>query len=178
MASADFGQDLAWHLAHEAGHMYQRQIVAEKKEAWWIHEGSAEASAAIALRASDASMATFAESQIATARKECGTGLEGKTLHEVSATSGRNVPYTCGLILNLSIDAAVRSATSADGLFAVWRNYIARVKGGAAPGEVAYFAAIREVANAEVAELVQKMVEGSGADYLREEGSAGDRPAR
>jgi hypothetical protein len=166
LASPDFGRDVAWFLAHEAGHVYQRAIVAEK-QAWWIHEGSAEAFAAIALRAGDASMAAFVESRIDKAGKECSASLQGKNLHEASLQSGEGAPYTCGMVLNLAIDAAVRKAGNADGLFAVWRNYIKRTKDGEAPSEAAYLAAVgevSEVSNAGLADEVRSVVEVQGAD--------------
>lgn len=173
LASADFGRDVAWLLAHEAGHVYQRQIFAEK-QAWWIHEGSAESFAAIAMRGNDASRTADVESRIENAGKECSANLQGKNLHEASNESGEKAPYSCGLILNLAIDAAVRNAGTADGLFAVWRNYIARIERGSAPGETAYFAALEEVSNAGLADAVRRIVEVQGADLASVGRSASD----
>ena len=51
MAKPGFAGDLAWHFAHEAGHLYQHQVYATGEQSAWVHEGGAEAFAAIAMRA-------------------------------------------------------------------------------------------------------------------------------
>jgi predicted metalloprotease with PDZ domain len=118
----------------------------------------------MALRGTDASMTAYVESRIATAGEECSASLQGKNLHEASNESGEKAPYSCGMVLNLAIDAAVRNAGNADGLFAVWRNYIKRSKDGGAPSETAYLAARGEVANAGLADEVRRIVEVRDAD--------------
>ena len=172
MQKPDFARELAWFMAHEAGHMYQRGREAPTEGAW-IHEGSAEAFAAIALRAVDADNAAYVDSRIAKAQKECSAKLEGKSLHEAGRVPGNQVPYSCGVLLNLSIDAAARRAGNADGLFAVWRSYISRTEyrpGFPSPtGETDYLAAVGEVGGAAVADWVRRVVEVQGADLTRVE---------
>ena len=43
MAKPGFAGDLAWHFAHEAGHLYQHQVYATGEQSAWVHEGGAEA---------------------------------------------------------------------------------------------------------------------------------------
>lgn len=70
MTKPEFADDLAWHFAHEAAHLYQRQVFAGAGDAW-IHEGSAEALAALALRSLHSSMEEFIDTRIARAREKC-----------------------------------------------------------------------------------------------------------
>lgn len=126
-AKPDFANDLAWHFAHEAGHLHQRGIFTNDPSGWWIHEGGAEAFAAIALQQSGPDGAAYVERRIKAARQSCAKLLNGKSLHQTTRQQSIDPAYQCGLLVNLAIDSALRRQNpESDGLYIVWRAYLAR----------------------------------------------------
>src|SRR4030095_5929397 len=67
MEKPEFPDDLAWHFAHEAAHMYHRRTGTESGDDW-ITEGGAEAFAALALRGGASAYVQSAEEK---ARGQC-----------------------------------------------------------------------------------------------------------
>jgi hypothetical protein len=156
MAKPGFTADLAWHFAHEAAHLYQHQIFADTDDAAWIHEGGAEAFAAIAMRAQG--QAAGADAHIASSAAECAKRLGARSIHTALNEGEYRVAYACGLQLNLALDAELRRAAPAsDGLFTVWRRYQELVK-GRTPTEDDFLAAIAVVGNADIAARVSDMI--------------------
>ena len=130
MARGGFADGLSWHFAHEAAHLYQRQTYTEAREGYWIHEGGAEAFAALALLESRPEQAAGVEAVIAAARTECAEHLAGRSIRQAISEGDTRVPYACGMVVNLALHAALlREAPSTDGLYAVWRDYVQSVQG-------------------------------------------------
>ncbi|WP_420137533.1 hypothetical protein [Sphingomonas sp.] len=158
MQTATFGPDLAWFFAHEAGHLYQRQVTTGDDAGAWIHEGGAEAFASLATRTAAPAFAAAKQDQ---ARDDCARRLGGRALRDVLAGGDAQASYSCGLLVNLWLDRAVR-ARNPDGLFAVWRTYIAR-SAGAGGSQTNFFSAIQAVAGPDLAARTAALVTQPGA---------------
>ncbi|HVZ35256.1 MAG TPA: hypothetical protein VG963_22675 [Polyangiaceae bacterium] len=125
---------LPWMFAHEAAHLFQSLDLAGDSypEAQsWIHEGGAEAFAALAIAAFGGLSPEHVQGHIDGERSECAAGLRalaGKPLNaSAEAHAWRNY-YTCGLVMQLAIDVeAKRSSAGARGLFDVWARFLSRV---------------------------------------------------
>ena len=157
MAKPGFGADLAWHFAHEAAHLYQRQAYVGSDASSWIHEGGAEAFAAIAMRAQG--QAAGADAHIAASAATCAKKLSARSVHGALTAGDYDVAYACGLQINLALDAELRRvAPSSDGLFTVWRRFQDQVK-GREPAEDDFLAAIAFVGNDGLAARVRDMVD-------------------
>jgi hypothetical protein len=163
MEKPGFADDLAWHFAHEAAHLYQRHTGTEAGDDW-ITEGSAEAFAALALRADAAAYAQSAEEK---AHDQCREFLKGKSVHDAIAAGTFDAAYSCGMLINLAIDSKVRLATKHDGIYAVWRNFLGRASNsGSVVRTAAYLKAVSDVGNSDIAEWVQKAVADPGANPI------------
>ncbi len=162
----DFANELAWHFAHEAGHLYQRGLTIEATDGWWVHEGGADAFAAIAMRQSGPDAAHYVDQRVAATRQSCPKLLRGRSLHQATSQQFNEAAYQCGLLLNLSIDQALRKQRpDSDGLYAVWRAYLARAKGGPSLVEAEFLACIAEVGGAALAERVARLVDSPNPDF-------------
>lgn len=156
MAKPGFSADLAWHFAHEAGHLYQRQIYAGGDAAAWVHEGGAEAFAAIAMRAQG--QGAEADAHIATSAADCAKKLGARSMRAAMTEGDFDVAYACGLQVNLALDAELRRvAPTSDGLFSIWRRFQDQVK-DREPTEDDFLAAVAFVGNAGIAARVRDMV--------------------
>lgn len=163
MEKPGFSDQLAWHFAHEAAHLYHRRIGTESGDDW-ITEGSAEAFAAMALRA-DAS--AYVQSNEEKALGKCREVLKGRSVRETIAAGTFDAAYSCGMLINLAIDAKIRLATKHDGLYAVWSNYLRRAaKNEKVASTAAYLEAVSEVGDADIAEWVRKAVADQGANLI------------
>lgn len=163
MEKPDFPNELAWHLAHEAAHLYQGSTSTESGDEW-ITEGAAEAFAAMAFR-DDAS--AYVQSAEEEALGKCRDFLKGRSVRDAIAARTFDVAYTCGMLINLAIDSKVRLATKHDGLYAVWRNYLRRASSsGSVVSRAAYLEAVSDVGGADIAEWVQKAVADQGANLI------------
>lgn len=164
MKKPDFLPDLDWFFAHEAGHIFQRQIFISDREGW-VHEGGAEAFAAMALREIEPSAGGYVDRRIAKARTDCARQLGGQSIQQALDAKRFDAAYSCGLILNLAIDRAVRTAApGSDGLFAVWRDYIATVGGRTVVSEDDYLASLAKVGGPKLAEAVKAAVRSPAPD--------------
>lgn len=129
MARGGFADGLSWHFAHEAAHLYQRQIYTAEREGYWIHEGGAEALAALALLERRPDRDEGVEAVIAAARTQCAEHLAGRSIRQAIYEGDTRVPYACGMIVNLALhEALLREAPSTDGLYAVWLDYATRAE--------------------------------------------------
>jgi hypothetical protein len=163
MQMADFAGDLAWHFAHEAAHLYQRQRSSDRDA--WIHEGSAEALAALAIQAINPEAGDFVRARIERARDKCADSPLGGPLREKMRANASELAYSCGLILNLGIDSAMRSVSPEnDGLFTVWRHYILLTPDTEHPGEDAFLAAVASGSTSSVAESLRRALDSADVD--------------
>ena len=164
MEKATFADELAWHFAHESAHLYQRQRFSAIAGDEWIHEGAAEAFAAVALR----SLAgAYVQSTEARARGKCQEILKGRSIRDALGAGTFDAAYSCGMLANLAVDSKIRSATKQDGLYAVWIDYLRRIADkGSVASEATYLSAISDVGGAAIAEWVGKAVSTQGADPI------------
>lgn len=165
MQKAGFAEDLAWHFAHEAAHLYQQQKFSDQDA--WIHEGSAEAFAALAIQATRPDAGSFVEGRIEHAHDSCGKSPIGEPMREKMRANGSALAYDCGLILNLAIDSTVRRVSpGSDGLYTVWKDYIRRTTHTEQPGENAFLAAVVAASTADVADSVRRALDSETIDAL------------
>jgi hypothetical protein len=90
MTKPDFAASLTWFFAHEAAHMWQRQLHAAEEEGAWIHEGGAEAFAALAMR-EGAAEGGYVATTISEARTKCSAELKGRSIREALAAGAFDV---------------------------------------------------------------------------------------
>jgi hypothetical protein len=164
MAKPDFTNAMAWHFAHEAAHLYQRLQVGDRDA--WIHEGGAEAFAATALRAGDDAEAAYVVSRVETAEKDCTKRLDDRAIREALDARDVGVGYSCGLVLNLAIDAAVKRASpGTDGLYAIWRDLIARMGGKNTVNEGDFLESVGTVGGSRLAESVRRIIVAKNPNF-------------
>ncbi len=165
-AKPDFTNELAWHFAHEAGHLYQRGIAPDEPSGWWVHEGGAEAFAALALRQSSPAAAAYVDRRIIAAGQSCPKLLKGTSLHRAITQQSNDPAYQCGLLINLAIDRALRQrAPDKDGLYTVWRAYLLRKARGQSTDEAAFLACIAEVGGQSLADQVARIMDAAMPDF-------------
>jgi hypothetical protein len=128
---------LPWFFAHEAAHLFQQEGLAGvfNTDQAWIHEGGAEALAALALLELGGVEPGYVKNRIRSASDACAAGLtalEGEPLNASAQAGAFGNYYACGLLIHLAIDAETRRASDgATGLFDVWTAYRARLESGA-----------------------------------------------
>lgn len=125
---------LDWFFAHEAAHFFQRagtnDVIGPDSEAW-IHEGGADAMAALVMRGRGDAERSYVTRRIAEARKACSDGLAGVALNVASRAGKFDLHYQCGMLIALAIDADVRRASGGTkGLHDVNRRFFATVRAG------------------------------------------------
>ena len=158
-SKTDFSYWLTWFFAHESAHLHQRYRTAPYEENdSWLHEGSAEAFAYLALRDLGFVTDPYLEQRLTSAKKACATALEGGSLQDVLNRDGPfQAFYDCGLILHLTVDAASRASSNSN-LFVTWKAFTQRVAEGAPWNTATYLDTIREKANEETVIFVEAVV--------------------
>lgn len=141
---------LPWYFAHEAAHLHQRiedrpnsdDFMAEG----WIHEGGAEALAALVVGAIDPSLKAYAEQRVAAAARDCDEALRDLRA-PLNASIDRGASdnyYVCGLAMQMAVDRDVRAASSgARDLFDVWRTFLDATGRGESWNEATFLRAAR-----------------------------------
>jgi hypothetical protein len=154
--------DLAWFFAHEAGHLYQHDAWADGAVNAWIHEGGAEAFAALAMRADGAG--DVVDTKIASAQAACAEAAAQAALRDAIEAGRFDAAYSCGLLISLAIDMEVREAApGSDGLYTVWRNFIALGEGQYT--EDGFLAVVAASAGQAFADEVRAAVRTPGAAF-------------
>ncbi|MGH9869675.1 MAG: hypothetical protein ACREAA_16110 [Candidatus Polarisedimenticolia bacterium] len=136
-AGEQVGGRLPWFFAHEAAHLFQSAGVADDytMEQSWIHEGGADAFAALTIAKLGGASDEYVNGRIKRALDECGSGLktlDGKPLNASGETGAFENYYACGLLMQLAIDAELRRASEGkQDLFDLWSAYLGRLRAGA-----------------------------------------------
>lgn len=140
---------LPWFFAHEAAHLFQHAgegRAAHDLEQSWIHEGGADAFAALSV-ARLGSTREYVEKRVGQAVGLCAKGLGelGDRPLNASAEAGTfDNYYQCGLLMHLAVDAEVRRASRGQrDLFDVWADFLGRVRAGAPWNQDEFLAAAR-----------------------------------
>ena len=123
-------ETIAFFFAHEAAHLFQGQDrVRPENDIAWIHEGGADALALLALMDLAPVAQEYLKSRKRNAFDDCASGLGSQTLDEAAAAGDYQYHYSCGMLMNLAIDAALRRASNGQrGLFDFWSTFLDRVK--------------------------------------------------
>lgn len=128
---------LPWFFAHEAAHLFQRT---RESGDWnmdqsWIHEGGADALAALAVTDLEAVSPDYVQTRIGEALGVCASGLKklsGKPLNASAEQGAFENYYACGLLMQLAIDAETKAASAGEkSLYDVWALFLDRVLSGA-----------------------------------------------
>lgn len=130
---ADF---VPWFFAHELAHFYhgaRSANAATSEEEAWIHEGGAEAFAALALRMFGE--VAYVNRRIGAASDRCAAGLaklSDKPLVAAARLGAFDLYYDCGLLLQLAIDGELRrNSGGRETLATLWADFLDRTRAGA-----------------------------------------------
>ena len=167
MASPSLGDELAWFFAHEAAHLYQRQIYGPDSADAWIHEGGADAFALLALKDTVPGAAPKLHGLVEANRTKCRKLLAGGSVRQAIEAGRFDAAYACGLLINLEIDREVRAARpESGGLYAVWGRYQDKVGRGEAPGEALFLASVADLAGPELPRRLAAVLREADWDRL------------
>lgn len=100
---------LEWFFAHEVAHMFQRDRTGDRigdDAHAWMHEGGADAMAALAMLAKGES--AYVAQRVDTATEQCRDGLAKGPLTTATQRGDFETHYACGLIATLAVDDALR----------------------------------------------------------------------
>jgi hypothetical protein len=142
-ATPAFAERLDWFFAHEAAHMYQRYPRLEDAGDSWIHEGGADAMAAVALQALGVIDANGVKAKLQSAVDRCGAGIAEHPLRQAHMQGSFETFYACGFVMQMAADAAARRASRGRcGLMCLWSEFQARVAAGAPWSTDTFIAAV------------------------------------
>jgi hypothetical protein len=161
-----------WFFAHEAAHLYQHYPALGDQGDSWIHEGGADALAAVALQSLEVIDKDAVQARLRSSADACAQGLEKHALKRAQAEGASDLFYSCGFVLQMTVDAAARRASKgACALACVWRNFQARVRGGATWNSGTFIAAAAAHTDEGTATFLRAVVGGkpeNPAELLRE----------
>jgi len=139
----------------------------------WIHEGGADAFAALSVARLGGTQA-YVDRRIGKAVGACAKGLRalGDRPLNASAEAGAfDNYYQCGLLMQLAVDAEVRRTSRGKrDLFDVWADFLAGVRAGGAWDQDAFVAAARRAGASGAADFCLALASRAHADpepYLR-----------
>ena len=123
---------LDWFFAHEAAHLFQQDksgsLGGDDANAW-LHEGGADAMAALALAGRGEAEGVYVRQRVSDAETACAKGLAERPLSEASAAGAFDLHYQCGLVIWLALDRELRAAGHR-GLDDLNRAFLAKVRNG------------------------------------------------
>jgi hypothetical protein len=156
--------DLPWLFAHEVGHLFQSRGAttdAYPMDQSWIHEGAAEAFAALTIVELGGVSREQVERRIQGAAIECAAGLEalaGGPLNASAKAGAFNNYYSCGLVMQLAIDAEVkRSSAGERDLFDVWAQFSSRLRAGEPCNQETFLRTASELGAVEAASFARTL---------------------
>lgn len=127
----EFAPRVDWFFAHEAAHLYQHYPSLADDGDSWIHEGGADALAAVALQALDVIGRDAVQARLQASLDTCASGITRHPLKQAHIDGSFEASYACGFVLQMAVDAAARRASDgACGLSCVWRDFQAQVAAG------------------------------------------------
>lgn len=120
-------EPVLWFFAHEAAHLYQKQAFSNQPAEAWLHEGSAELFAGLAMEQLGQGQGMLSDS-LNRARAECSEGMgEGTSFHQAVAMNSR-LHYSCGLTLFAAMHQDLQSQHQS--IFALWQAYSNAIDSG------------------------------------------------
>jgi hypothetical protein len=158
---------LDWFFAHEAGHLFQQDKAggsAASDAAAWLHEGGADAMAALALFSRGAQEQAYVRTRLSNGAKACANGLAKTPLDTATAAGKFDLHYQCGLLIWLALHSELR-AGGHEGLSGLSRAFFAKVRAGQAWSEPVFLATARESGVSEATlRRVERLVHGGKAE--------------
>lgn len=156
------GEFLAWFFAHEAAHLYQRASDYNSiEEDAWIHEGSAEAFAAITMQelelASDASIETRKTQSV----EKCLEGLKQGDLRTAGSRQDFDLYYSCGMVIQLAVHKAVQSKGDEKGIFLIWEEFLEAQTQGKSWNESIFMSIVEEKVDRKTMDIIGMIIEGN-----------------
>ena len=163
--SPEFLANQDWFFAHEAAHLYQHYPALADQGDSWIHEGGADALAAVALQSLQVIDREAVQSRLRSSAATCAKGLETHALKRAQDEGAFDLFYSCGFVLQMAVDGAARRASGGKcGLACVWRNFQARVAAGAAWNSETFIATAQQRTDARTASFLRAVVEARPAN--------------
>ena len=167
-----FAARVDWFFAHEAAHLYQRFESLTDPGDSWIHEGGADALAAVALQSLEVIDREDVQARLQQSVDACAKGISQHPLKQAHAQGSFDAYYSCGFVLQMAVDAAARRASDgACGLACVWRDFQAQVAAGKPWSADTFIAAAAGRTDARTAAFLRAVVidvVGRPATELRE----------
>jgi hypothetical protein len=161
---------LDWFFAHEAAHLFQRDKSGKPvsdDDIAWMHEGGAEAMAALAMVRRGTIERAYVLSREEGAEKACAAGLAATPLSRASAEGKFDLHYQCGLILWLALDHDVRRAGK-EGLADLNRALFAAARAGQPWSAPLFFRIMDELgASPSLRTQIATLAEGNSPDALQ-----------
>jgi hypothetical protein len=138
---------LDWFFAHEAAHLFQQDKAnghASDDQAAWLHEGGADAIAALALAVRGDAERKYAQVREREAEAACARGLAATPLNRATADGKFDLHYQCGLVIWLALDQELRR-TGVDGINGFNLAFFAKVRAGQSWSEATFLATAKEL---------------------------------
>lgn len=134
----------------------------------WLHEGGADAMAALALAGRGEAELAYVQNREREAEAACATGLETSPLNEATVAGNFDLHYQCGLVFWLALDKNLRDADH-NGLNDLNRLFFSKVRTGEPWNEATFLEAARELGASEnlLAQIII-LSRGGYADASRE----------
>jgi hypothetical protein len=162
---------LDWFFAHEAAHLFQQDKIgklAGDDTAAWIHEGGADAMAALSLLPRGPKEREYVEQRVREAKTACVKGLTARPLNQASASGNYDMHYQCGLLIWLALDGERRNAQPL-GLHALNKAFFARVRGGEPWNQETFLSTARHYgASTPLLEQIERLSRGGYGDAASE----------
>jgi len=157
--TAEFARRVDWFFAHEAAHMYQRIAPLADEGDSWIHEGGADALAAVALQALGVVDRDAVQARLQASADSCASGTARQPLKQVHSNGSFDAVYACGFVLQMAVDAAARRAGDGScGLACVWREFQAEVAAGKPWNSDTFIAVVAKRSDRGTAEFLRRVV--------------------
>ena len=157
----EYTRDLAWFFAHEAGHMYQRVADYDyKEEDSWIHEGGAEAFAAIAMETFKLMPETALEKRKTDAVDTCLEGLKAGDLRQAGARKDFDLYYACGMIIQLAAHKNLLSKGEEKGIFSIWEKFLEDLNQNQKWNENTFMSVLSEQTDPNIVVLSEHIISG------------------
>jgi hypothetical protein len=163
--TAAFAARVDWFFAHEAAHLYQQFSALADPGDSWIHEGGADALAAIALQALEVIDADAVRARLGQSVADCAKGITAQPLQQAHAGGAFEAYYSCGFVLQMAVDAAARRASKeACGLACVWREFQEDIAAGKPWNGDTFIAVVARRTDARTADFLRAVTRGAVAE--------------
>lgn len=167
---------LDWFFAHEAAHLFQQdksgKLIGDDRAAW-MHEGAADAMAALAMVRRGSAERAYVLNRVREAEKACAAGLAATPLNRASDEGKFDLHYQCGLMIWLALEHDFRRG-GCDGINDLNRALFAAVRGGEQWSEPAFFKLSVELgASHSLMMHIDRLLSGNSTDAVEAVASLG-----